>query len=276
MQLELANVCITYPQSGYILDHINLQIGKGNFVGIVGKSGSGKTTLIETISGLHKPHEGFVYFEGLDIYNKNFDQLNYRRKLQTIFQFPENQFFENNVLDETAFGLKMLKIPEDEIEFRTLNILKKLYIDEETARTTSPFSLSGGQKRKLAIACALVLEPKILLLDEPFAGLDSEGKSNLIKILKEEKKKGTTILLVSHDPNILCEIADKIIVLSEGKIVRTAPPAEIYTPDNMNLFGIGLPNTKETADLISLDLSDSLKYDSFITKLVNKLSAKIP
>lgn len=274
MQLELENVCITYPQSGNILDHINLQIDKGDFVGIVGKSGSGKTTLIETISGLHKPHEGFVYFEGLDIYNKNFDQLNYRRKLQTIFQFPENQFFENNVFEETAFGLKMLKIPADEIEFKTLNILKKLYIDEETARTTSPFSLSGGQKRKLAIACALVLEPKILLLDEPFAGLDSEGKSNLIKILKEEKKKGTTILLVSHDPDLLCEIADKIIVLSDGKIVRTAPPVEIYTHDNMILFGIGLPNTRETADLISLDLSDSLKYDSFMTKLINKLSVK--
>ena len=275
MQIELKNIRITYPQSGHVLDCINLQIDKGNFVGIIGKSGSGKTTLLETIGGFHKPQEGFVFFEGLDIYSEKFDQLNFRRKLQIIFQFPEKQFFENNVYDETAFGLRMLKYPADEINCKTLNILKKLSIDDEISRTMSPFSLSGGQKRKLSIACALVLEPEVLLLDEPFAGLDGTGKDNLIQILQEEKKKGTTILFVSHDPNLLCEIADKIIVLSEGKIVRTGTPAEIYTPDNMNLFGIGLPSTRETADLISLDMSEDLTYDSFISKLVNKLSSKI-
>ena len=275
MQIELKNVCVNYPRSGAALDNINFQINKGDFVGITGKSGSGKTTLIETIGGFHKPQEGFVCFEGIDIYSVNFDQLNYRRKLQIIFQFPENQFFESSVYDETAYSLKMLKIPADEIESKTLNILKKLSLDVEKSRTISPFSLSGGQKRLLAIACALVIEPKVLLLDEPFAGLDGEGKANLIQILREEKEKGTRILLISHDPNLLCGIADKIIVLSEGKIINIGTPSEIYTHNNMNLFGIGIPDTKETADLISLDLSDSLTYDSFLTKLVNKLSAKV-
>lgn len=275
MQIELKNVYITYPQSGAVLNQICLQVDKGDFIGITGRSGSGKTTLIETIGGFHKPQNGFVYFEKNDIYSEKFDQLYFRRKLQIIFQFPENQFFESNVYDETAFSLKMLKIPADEIKWKTLNILQKLSLDENSSQTISPFSLSGGQKCKLAIACALISEPEVLLLDEPFAGLDGEGIANLIQILREEKKKGTTILLVSHDPDLLCEMADKIIVLSEGKIVRMGTPAEIYTPDNMNLFGIGLPDTRKISDLISLDLSESLTYDSFITKLVNKLSAKV-
>ena len=275
MWLELNHIYIAYPRSGAALNHINLQIDKGDFIGITGKSGSGKTTLIETIGGFHKPREGFVSFEGIDIYSDNFDKLNYRRKLQIIFQFPENHFFESSVYDETAFGLKMLKVPGNEIEGRTLSILKRFSLDAVSPRTISPFSLSGGQQRKLAIASALILEPEILLLDEPFAGLDSEGKANLIQILREEKKKGTTILLVSHDPDTLCEIADKIAVLSEGKIVSIGTPEEIYSADNMNLYGIGMPDTKKTSDLISLDLSDSLTYDSFITKLVRKLSDKV-
>lgn len=275
MQIELKNIHIAYLRSGAVLDHINLQINKGDFIGITGKSGSGKTTLLETIAGFHKPQEGFVSFEGIDIYSENFNQLNYRRKLQIIFQFPENHFFENSVYDETAFGLKMLKIPVEEIEVKTLSILKKFSLDSVTSRTISPFSLSGGQKRLLSIACALVIEPEVLLLDEPFAGLDGEGKANLVQILREEKKKGTTILLVSHDPDLLCEIADIIVVLSEGKIVDIGAPSEVYTLDNMNLYGIGIPDTKKTADLISLDLTDNLTYDSFITKLVKKLSAKV-
>ena len=275
MQIELKNIHIAYLRSGVVLDQINLKIDKGDFIGITGRSGSGKTTLLETIGGFHNPQEGFVSYEGIDIYSDNFDQLSYRRKLQIIFQFPENQFFENSVYDETAYSLKMLKIPADEIECKTQNILKKLSLDAEKSRIISPFSLSGGQKRLLAIACALVIEPEVLLLDEPFAGLDGEGKANLIQILREEKKKGTTILLVSHDPNLLCEIAEKIVVLSEGKIVSSGTPEEIYSPDNSNLYGIGMPDTKKTAELISLDLTDSLSYDSFITKLIKKLSTKV-
>lgn len=273
MQFKLENVAVTYPQSDIALDHINFEVNKGDFIGIVGRSGSGKTTLLETIGGLLKPQSGFIYFEGHDIYSDEFDQLSYRRKLQIIFQFPENQFFESSVYDEAAFGLKMLKIPADKIETKTLNVLKKLSFDEVTSKTLSPFSLSGGQKRRLAIACALAVEPEVLLLDEPFAGLDEEGKNNLIKILSYENAKGTTILLVSHDPDLLCEIADKIIVLSEGKIICMGTPSEIYSTDNMNMFGIGLPNTKKVADLLSLDLTDDLTYNSFITKLVKKLSA---
>ncbi len=275
MQFKLENVAITYPQSDNALAHINLEVNKGDFIGIVGRSGSGKTTLINTIGGLLNPHSGSVYFEGHDIYSDDFDQLNYRKKLQIIFQFPENQFFENSVYEEAAFGLKMLKIPADKIEIKTLNVLKKLSFDEKASKTLSPFSLSGGQKRSLAIACALAMEPEVLLLDEPFAGLDEEGKENLIQILREEKKKGTTILLVSHDPDLLCEVADKIIILSEGKIICMGTPSEIYNTDNMNLFGIGLPNTKKLADLLSLDMTDNLTYNSFIAKLVKKLSAPI-
>ena len=275
MQIKLENVAVTYPQSDKALDHINLEIDKGDFIGIVGRSGSGKTTLIETIGGLLKPQSGSINFEDHDIYGKEFDQLNYRRKLQIIFQFPENQFFENSIYDEAAFGLKMLKIPADKIETKALNVLKKLSLDVKTSKTLSPFALSGGQKRKLAIACALAMEPEVLLLDEPFAGLDEEGKENLVQILRNENKKGTTILLVSHDPDLLCELADKIIVLSEGKIICTGTPSEIYNANNMNLFGIGLPNTKKVADLLSLDLTDNLTYNSFITKLVEKLSAAI-
>ncbi|MBQ6502471.1 MAG: ABC transporter ATP-binding protein [Flexilinea sp.] len=275
MQFKLENVAITYPQTDKALDCINLEIEKGDFIGIVGRSGSGKTTLLHTIGGLLKPQSGSIFFEGFDIYSNGFDQLNYRRKLQIIFQFPENQFFESSIYDEASFGLKMLKFPADIIAIKTLNVLNRLSFDEKTSKILSPFSLSGGQKRRLAIACSLAMEPEVLLLDEPFAGLDEEGKEDLIQILRKENKKGTTILLVSHDPDLLCEIAEKILVLSDGKIICMGTPVEIYNTDNMNFFGIGSPNTKKLADLLSLEMTDNLTYNSFIAKLVKKLSAPI-
>ncbi len=270
MQFEIKNVSVLYPQTGAVLNNINLNIQKGDFIGIVGKAGSGKTTLIETIGGLHKPQSGAIYFESNDIYGNNFDQQNFRRKLQVVFQFPENQFFESSIYDEIAFGMKMLNFTSDEIERKTFDILKKLFPNESSSRALSPFALSGGQKKKLAVACALSIEPEVILLDEPFSGLDQDNKNNLAQILREENSKGTTILLVSHDPDILCEIAEKIIVLSEGNIVKIGTPAEVYNTQNKNTYGIGMPNTKEIADMIDLDLSDNLSYDAFISKLIEK------
>ena len=256
-----------------VLKGIDLSIEKGDIFGIVGFSGAGKSTLVRCINRLEEPDSGKVWIGDTEITSLKKKQLNERRKkIGMIFQ-QFNLFDSKTVFQNIAYPLKLVKTPKKQIEEKVDKLLELVGLSDK--KFAYPGSLSGGQKRKLSIACALVLEPEVLLLDEPFAGLDGTGKDNLIQILQEEKKKGTTILFVSHDPNLLCEIADKIIVKKKGKIVRTGTPAEIYTPDNMNLFGIGLPSTRETADLISLDMSENLTYDSFISKLVNKLSSKI-
>lgn len=271
MQLELKQVSVKYPQSQIILDKIDLGIQKGEFIGIVGKAGCGKTTLIETIGGLHKPDNGCVLFEGQDIYGKQFDRLSFRRKLQVVFQFPENQFFETDVQSEISFGLKMLKTPSNMIEQYVHEILQDVGLTDRAIVNMSPFALSGGQKRRLALACALVIQPEILLLDEPFSGLDAEGAQTLISTLRNAHKKGMTILMVSHDPNTLCEISDRILVLDNGKISMDGRPVEVYQNKTFcDQTGIGQPETKKLADLLGIDLSSDLSYASLLQKLEQK------
>ena len=256
-----------------ILDNIDLSITKGEFIGIAGRSGSGKTTLIETIGGLHKPVNGSVFFEGKEINNKSFDNLTFRRKLQMVFQFPENQFFENTIYDEIAFSLRMLKLPENVVNSKIQLCLEKTGLSEETVNEKSPFTLSGGQKRRLSLACALATEPEILLLDEPFSGMDAEATEKIKKTLRKENENGTTIIMVSHDPEIMCELCKRIIVISQGKIIKEGKPEKVYGNSvDCKFLGIGTPDTVYASELIGLDLSDDLSYGSFIKNLLQKIS----
>ena len=267
MLLELKQVSVSYAQFNPVLNHLNLEILSGEFIGITGKAGCGKTTLIESIGGLHKPDQGEIFLNGKDIYDDHFDRLSFRRKLQIVFQFPENQFFETDVHNELAFGLKMLKTSEDEIEKRISETMDTVGLSQSLL-SISPFALSGGQKRKLALACALVIHPEILLLDEPFSGLDAEGEKQIISALQKEHQKGTTILMVSHDPNTLCEISDRIIAIQNGKIILNGTSGLVFAErDICENAGIGQPNTKKTADRIGLDLQENLTYNAFLAKL---------
>ena len=272
MQINLDGVSSAYSRTGTVLSKISLQISKGEFIGIAGKAGCGKTTLLETIAGLHKPESGHVYFEGSDVYGKQFDHLSFRRKLQIVFQFPENQFFETDVDSEIAFGLKSLKISEKDMETRITSSLAAVGLNDSSIRRVSPFALSGGQKRRLALACALVVNPEILLLDEPFSGLDAEGEKQMIHTLAKINAGGTTVIMVSHDPNILCEVSMRIIVLRNGEIALDGPPQTIYqNKDLCDQCGIGQPDTKKTADMVGFKDLPDYKYKTFIDTLTEKI-----
>lgn len=275
MQLEMKDICVSFNRSGAILEHININIDHGEFVGLVGRSGSGKTTLLETAGGLIKPDSGIVTFCGQNIYESGFDWINFRRKLQVVFQFPENQFFETNVKNEISFGPLALRMQDKEVEIQVNKSMEKVGLNPNYFYGKSPFKLSGGEKRRLALACAFAINPDILLLDEPFAGLDVEGQKRLITTLQNEHKEGKTILLVSHDPDILCELSDRIIVLSKGKIVQEGKPSEIYNNSEFcQKYGIGRPNTSRAAELLGINLGSDISYQSFFNKLVKNLSER--
>ncbi len=275
MLLRLKEISINYLPNQNILERIDLNVEKGEFVGIVGKSGCGKTTLLESIGGLKKPQSGYIYYNNEDIYQPLFNQKGFRKKLQIVFQFPENQFFEQDVFSEVSYGLRMLDLPSDVIESRVKQSLESVGFNFELIRQKSPFVLSGGQKRRLALACALAIQPELLLLDEPFSGLDAEGSKIVTDTLINEHQKGTTIVLVSHDPNILCEICDRIIVLSKRKIAFDGNPVQIYSKkDDLQELGIIQPDTQILTQLLGMEQSNDLKYDYFIQNLIQFIEEK--
>ena len=275
MLLELKQICINYANFPAVLDRIDLGIRENEFIGITGKSGSGKTTLLETLSGLHKPDSGQVLFEGKDIWSQGFDLTAFRRKLQIVFQFPENQFFEARIWDEAAFGPKMLKLKPDEIDLHVRKALSSVGISDEKDMDRSPFILSGGMKRRLALACALAVSPGILLLDEPFSGLDAEGTQMVCDTLLDLHRKGMTIVMVSHEPDILCELADRLIVLSKGRIVMDGSPSEIYSEtEKCQRYDIGQPDIKKIADLAGIDLESQINYTNFLGLLKSRLAGE--
>ncbi len=274
MQLEIKHATVRYSNSDKILDNIDLNITEGQFLGITGKAGCGKTTLLETIAGFHKPESGFVLLDGQNIYEKRFVSQSFRKRLQIVFQFPENQFFESDIWNEIGFGLKNISSSPEEKERKTIEAMLAVGLDINEMKNVSPFALSGGQKRRLALACAIVVSPEILLLDEPFSGLDGDGQNQIISILKDLHRNGTTILMVSHDPNVLSEVADKIVVLDAGKIQFNDIPSRVFADKYLcDKLGIGQPETKITADLIGLDLDEDLTYSNFIKKLEKKYLA---
>lgn len=272
MLIELRNVSVSYAKSLKVLEHLDLGIRENEFIGIAGRAGCGKTTLLNVIAGLHRPDSGDVLFEGRVIFGKQFDRRGFRRKLQTVFQFPENQFFETTASLETAFGPKLLKMDESEIDRAVCDAFASVGLDHDVIGEMSPFTLSGGQKRRLAIASALAAKPRILLLDEPFSGMDAEGKAHLTEVLRSLHREGMTILMVSHDPDTLCEICGRIIVMDEGKIVRDGIPLEIYTDrDFCRTHSIGRPQLQQTADLLGLDPLQSYNYANFIDDLEKRI-----
>ena len=272
MLISLKQVSAFYTNSCAVLNHIDLDIRENEFVGITGKTGSGKTTLLETIGGLHQPDHGQVLFHDRDIYSRNFDINSFRRSLQIVFQFPENQFFETDVLSETAFGPKMLGMTPEETEELVRIALFETGMDEDIYKNKSPFILSGGQKRRLALACALAVSPGILLLDEPFSGLDPDGQELIIKTLHTLRKNGITILMVSHDPNVLYELSDRIIVMSDGKIVMDGKPYEVYSDAEFcSRYGIGQPQTKRAADFLGIEPGNDYSYANFLSCVRHKI-----
>lgn len=230
--LELKNVSFTYGTgTAYAvsaLEQVDLKIGEGEFIGIIGHTGSGKSTLIQQLNGLMQPTEGQVLYRGQDIREKGFDLRHLRTRVGLVFQYPENQLFETDVLTDVMFGPKNQGLAPDEARERAAKALLQVGMPEELF-TTSPFELSGGQKRRVAIAGVLAMDPEVLILDEPTAGLDPHGRDEVLGLIRDLRdERGITIILVSHSMEDVANYADRLLVVDGGKIVFDGTPREVF------------------------------------------------
>ena len=232
MSLKLEHVSHLYeadtPLAHKALDDINIDIPNGQFIGIIGHTGSGKSTLVQHLNGLLKASEGKIYFNGEDIYEKGYDMKKLRSKVGLVFQYPEHQLFEIDVFTDVCYGPKNLGLKPDEIQERAYKALEMVGLSEKYYKQ-SPFELSGGQKRRVAIAGVLAMQPEILILDEPTAGLDPKGREEILdQIKKLQKETGITVILVSHSMEDVAEYVDRIIVMNGGKVMYDDVPRKVF------------------------------------------------
>jgi energy-coupling factor transport system ATP-binding protein len=232
------------PFETEVLKGINLEIKKGEFVGLIGHTGCGKTTLIQHLNGLIKPTSGKVFIEGQDINTKGTNLKKIRQKVGLVFQYPENQLFEETIYKEIAFGPQRLNLSEKVIDDRVREALKMVNLDYDIYAERSPFSLSGGEMRRVALASILSIRPKVLVLDEPTANLDPQSRNRILSEIKEiHKKYGTTVILVSHNMEKIAEIVKRLLVMHKGKIIMDDSPVNIFEKKSKQLIkvGLGLP-----------------------------------
>ncbi|WP_027407274.1 energy-coupling factor transporter ATPase [Anaerovibrio sp. RM50] len=250
MSIELKNISYTYmprtPFERLALDNISITIPEGKITAIAGHTGSGKSTLIQHFNGLLKPDTGSVLVDGVDIGKKNAVAKEARRKVGIVFQYPEYQLFEETVAKDIAFGPVNIGCGEVETMERVKQSMDFVGLDYDKYANRSPFHLSGGQKRRAAIAGILALKPKYLVLDEPTAGLDPKGRESLMeKFRKLHKESGTTIVLISHNMDNIASYADNVIILNKGKITLEAPPDEAFSQQEViSKAGLELPEVK--------------------------------
>lgn len=212
----------------HAIKDINLTIQKGEFIGLIGHTGSGKSTLIQHMNGLVKATSGHIYFNGQDIYDKDYKLKELRSKVGLVFQYPEHQLFETTVFKDVNFGPRNLGLDKLEADLRTYDALKMVGIGEDLL-DASPFELSGGQKRRVAIAGILAMKPEVLILDEPTAGLDPKGRDDILEqIAKLHKESGITIILVTHSMEDVAKYADRLLVMNQGSLVMNDTVKEVF------------------------------------------------
>lgn len=233
MAFILDHITYTYqPGTAYertALNDINLKINDGDFIGLIGHTGSGKSTLVQHLNGLLKATSGSIYYNGQDIYDKDYDLKDLRTQVGVVFQYPENQLFEETVMKDVMFGPKNQGLDEKECTLRAYEALRQVHFPEDSY-DQSPFSLSGGEKRKAAIAGVLAMKPATLILDEPTAGLDPESRNNLLDLIREmHDKSGITIILVSHSMEDVAEYVNRILVMEDSRLLIDGTPHEVFS-----------------------------------------------
>lgn len=251
MPVEVKHLSHVYmrgtPFETRALDDVNFTVNDGEFVGIIGHTGSGKSTLITHLNALIKPDAGAVVVNGLDTSSKDVELSKVRRMVGLVFQYPEYQLFEETVAMDVAFGPKNLGLDENEINLRVKEAMAQVGLAPELAEK-SPFELSGGQKRRVAIAGVLAMKPDMLVLDEPAAGLDPAGRSAMLALIKSIHDAGRTVIMVSHSMNDVGRLCDRLIVMNRGKVAYDGAPAEVFThPDELDDMGLGVPDSVRLA-----------------------------
>lgn len=256
MSIKLQHITYQYESQGEepkkAIDDISLEIKPGEFIGIIGRTGSGKSTLIQHFNGLLKATSGSYYFDGEDVYSKGFSIRDLCKKVGFSFQYPEYQLFEATVLDDVCFGAKNMGLTRTEQEKRAREALEAVGISKKY-ETKSPFLLSGGEKRRVAIAGVLAMEPQYFILDEPTAGLDPIGRKKILDLLKKLwKEKGMTIILVSHSMEDIADYATRVLVMKSGKLLMDGSPKKIFGQmDKMQDAGLSIPDVTKCVHMLN-------------------------
>lgn len=283
MSIKIENLTHIYmkgsPFEKKALNNVNITINRGEFVALIGHTGSGKSTLIQHINGLLKPDSGKILIDDTNITEKRINLNFIRKKVGLVFQYPEYQLFEETIEKDIAFGPKNLGLSDDEINKRVKKAMEMVGLDYEKYKDKSPFELSGGQKRRVAIAGVVAMEPKILILDEPTAGLDPKGRDDILGKIKDlHKEYNMTIILVSHSMEDVAKLADRILVMHKGKCISDGTPSAVFKEaDTLESVGLAVPQVtylikslRDKGFNVSEDIFTVEQAKKEILKILNK------
>ncbi len=249
--IEVKNLTHIYneglPHESVAIDDVSFTIDDGEFVSIIGHTGSGKSTMLQHLNGLLKPKSGTIIIDGIDITDSKTGMLEIRKKVGLVFQYPEYQLFEETVAKDVAFGPANLGLEPEEIDARVRRSIELVGLDYDEIKNASPFELSGGQKRRVAMAGVLAMEPRVLVLDEPTAGLNPRAHRDILDMVGEiHRREKNTIILVSHNMNDVARLSDRVLVMSGGKLEMNGTPQEIFSrEEEVKSMGLALPDSME-------------------------------
>ena len=253
MSIVIEHLNYVYMQGGpyetRALDDVSLTIHDGEFIGLIGHTGSGKSTLVQHLNGLILPTSGKITVDGMDLAEKGTDRRAIRRRVGLVFQYPENQLFEETVAKDIAFGPKNLGLGEEEIDRRVRTAMRRVALDYDKLAQRSVFELSGGQKRRVAVGGVLAMEPQTLVLDETCAGLDPRGREEILGLISDlHRESGATIVMVSHSMDDVAALAERVIVMNHGKVAMDGTPREIFSRgEELRAIGLDVPQAVELA-----------------------------
>lgn len=265
------------PYQTNALDNVSLKIETGSFVGLIGHTGSGKSTLIQHLNGILKPTSGKIFINEFDITAQGVKLNDIRKKVGLVFQYPEYQLFEETVAMDIAFGPKNLGWDEARVEESVKEAMRMVGLDYETLKDVSPFELSGGQKRRVAIAGVLAMHPEVLILDEPTAGLDPKGRDEILEQLKAlHEKENNTVILVSHSMEDIAKYVSQIYVMHDGKVVLEGKPQEVFqNTETLEAIGLAAPQVtyvgKKLAQMGKVLEEDLYTVDGAVTEILKLL-----
>ena len=283
MPIKIEHLTHTYmpgsPFASVAIHDVNLEIADGELIGLLGHTGSGKTTLIQHLNGLVKATEGRIIVDGLDLTEKGVSLLEVRKKVGLVFQYPEYQLFEETVAKDIAFGPKNMGLSAEEIDRRVRFAMQQVGLDYETMAERSPFELSGGQMRRVAIAGVLAMQPKVLILDEPTAGLDPAGRRSILNMIRElHAAGGLTVIMVSHSMDDISTLATRLVVMSKGEMVLTGTPREVFMQQELlQSIGLDVPEAAKLTHALraeGFDLPDDLYTLDEIRQAILRLAGK--
>ena len=267
MSIQVKNLTHIYdpglPTESVAIEDISFNIGDGSLVGIIGHTGSGKSTLLQHLNGLLRPTSGSIVVSGTDITEAGVSMVNIRKKIGLVFQYPEYQLFEETVAKDVAFGPKNLGLGEEEIDERVREAIELVGLDFDKVAEKSPLELSGGQKRRVAIAGVIAMRPEVLILDEPTAGLDPKAHRDVLKMVEDvHEKTGNITILVSHNMTDIARLADQVIVIDSGKLVADGTPEEVFAmKEKLESVGLAVPPVTEFTETLrgrGIDISPTI------------------